>query len=141
MSGNVNQDIRSRPVIIKKGISVPNMRLKTKTSDEALIIYPGRMIESIEVFEVFKQAIEEAYESKNLINVVITMEETEYIDSMAIGALIGIKKRINERKGLLVICDLNKELDSLFETLGMGKVLKITPTLQDAVSIASSNTA
>ena len=64
----------------------------------------------------------------------IDFNQTDYIDSSGIGALISLSKRIRMVGGDLRLANLNADLRTLFELTKLDTHFKISTTLDDALS-------
>ena len=60
------------------------------------------------------------------------MKETTYIDSSAIGWLIGSNKGFKQQGGSLVIHDVPSSIKQMLDLLHVGKVIQIAPTAAQA---------
>ncbi len=65
-------------------------------------------------------------------NVIVNLEAVEYLDSTALGVLIGRLKKLREVDGSLDIVCGNGRVKRIFEITGLDKVLTIWPS-EDAI--------
>ena len=65
---------------------------------------------------------------------IIDMSAINYMASSDVGFLITLKRRIDARKGRVVICRLDTFIHDLFRTMRLDKLLEITDTLENAVA-------
>lgn len=62
-------------------------------------------------------------------NVIVSLEAVEYLDSTALGVLIGCLKRLRENDGSLdIICGKGR-IRRIFEITGLDNILNISPSL------------
>ncbi len=64
---------------------------------------------------------------------VIDFSDTSYIDSSGLGALVSLKKRIEEVGGELRISSMNEDVRTLFELTRLDTLFHLYPSRQDAV--------
>ena len=65
---------------------------------------------------------------------VVDLNDTGFIDSTAIGVLVGARKRLSDAGGsLVVVCD-NDEVRSIFETVGLENVIALHRSEADALA-------
>ena len=64
--------------------------------------------------------------------IILNLEKVDYIDSTGLGILIGIKRRITERSGCLVLVLYSDRINKLFEITGLSKIFKIARNPEDA---------
>lgn len=67
--------------------------------------------------------------------IIFDAEKLEYMSSEGIGLVLYIHKRIAGNMGVFVLCNLKKEIITLYGILGFDKVLTITPSRDDAEGI------
>jgi anti-sigma B factor antagonist len=66
--------------------------------------------------------------------VVVDLAETGFIDSTAIGVLVGALKRMQESGGSLVVVCANENVQSIFELVGLDEVINLHRSRDDALS-------
>jgi anti-sigma B factor antagonist len=67
-------------------------------------------------------------------HVVVDLAEAGFIDSTAIGVLVGALKRLEESGGSLVVVCTNENVRSIFELVGLDEVISLHPSRDDAIS-------
>jgi anti-sigma B factor antagonist len=67
-------------------------------------------------------------------HVVVDLAEAGFIDSTAIGVLVGALKRLQESGGSLVVVCANENVQSIFELVGLDEVISLHRSRDDAVS-------
>ncbi len=73
------------------------------------------------------------YPDKKLI---IDLTDVTFMDSSAIGVIIGRYKLVMSLGGKMAIVSSNKTLDKILEMSGIGKIISIYPTPEDAKKAA-----
>jgi anti-sigma B factor antagonist len=66
--------------------------------------------------------------------IVVDLSETGFIDSTAIGVLVGAFKRMNEADGELAVVCANENVRSIFEIVGLQNVIPLHRKPEDAVA-------
>jgi anti-sigma B factor antagonist len=66
--------------------------------------------------------------------VVVDLSETTFLDSTALGVLIGAVKRLRGRDGQLVIVNTDANIAKTFEITGLDQIFTILGTRDDAVA-------
>ena len=79
-----------------------------------------------------KSALGEALESGHT-RIVVDLTNTSFLDSTALGVLIGAVKRLRSRDGALVIVNVDANIAKTFEITGLDKIFTIVPTVEDAL--------
>ena len=67
-------------------------------------------------------------------NVVVDLSETTFIDSMALGVLLGALKRLAPLEGRIAIACPNASLRRIFEITSLDRVLDVTATRDEAIA-------
>jgi anti-sigma B factor antagonist len=79
-----------------------------------------------------KQVLAESIEAGR-IRIVVDLAETTFLDSTALGVLIGAVKRLRSREGALAIVNVDENIAKTFEITGLDQIFTIVPTREEAV--------
>ena len=79
-----------------------------------------------------KQVLAESIEAGR-VRIIVDLSETTFLDSTALGVLIGAVKRLRSRDGQLVIVNTDANIAKTFEITGLDKIFTIVPTVEDAL--------
>src|ERR1700712_6135282 len=79
-----------------------------------------------------KQVLAESIESGR-IRIIVDLTETTFLDSTALGVLIGAVKRLRSRDGALAIVNVDENISKTFEITGLDQIFKIVATRDEAV--------
>jgi anti-sigma B factor antagonist len=67
---------------------------------------------------------------------VLDLAQTTFMDSTALGVLVGVNRSLGAPGGLTIVCD-KPSLLRIFELSGMDRAFAICPTLEEALASAS----
>jgi anti-sigma B factor antagonist len=79
-----------------------------------------------------KQVLAESIEAGRT-RVVVDLTETTFLDSTALGVLIGAVKRLRSRDGALAIVNVDENIAKTFEITGLDQIFTIVATRDEAV--------
>ena len=79
-----------------------------------------------------KQVIAESIESGR-VRIVIDLTDTTFLDSTALGVLIGAVKRLRSRDGALAIVNTHENISKTFEITGLDQIFTIVATREEAI--------
>jgi anti-sigma B factor antagonist len=79
-----------------------------------------------------KAALSEAVEAGRT-RIVVDLTETSFLDSTALGVLIGAVKRLRSRDGVLTIVNTDPNIAKTFEITGLDQIFTIRPTRGEAI--------
>jgi len=79
-----------------------------------------------------KQVLTEAVEQGKS-QVVVDLSETTFLDSTALGVLIGAVKRLRSKEGALAIVNRDRSIAKTFEITGLDQVFTILPSRDEAL--------
>ncbi len=79
-----------------------------------------------------KQVLAEAIEAGR-VRIVVDLTNTTFLDSTALGVLIGAVKRLRSRDGALAIVNIDDNIAKTFEITGLDQIFTIVPTREEAV--------
>jgi anti-sigma B factor antagonist len=77
-------------------------------------------------------------EEKGALIVIVDLEAVTFLDSSALGALVGVFRRLRERDGQLRIVEPRTTASRIFELTGLDSVLDLYPDRAAALSAASA---
>ena len=80
-----------------------------------------------------KQKLTDAIEAGKS-RIVVDLSETTFLDSTALGVLIGAVKRLRSRDGALVIVNTDQNIAKTFEITGLDQIFTIVGTRDDAIA-------
>jgi len=87
-----------------------------------------------------KSALGEALESGHT-RIVVDLTNTSFLDSTALGVLIGAVKRLRSRDGVLTIVNTDPNIAKTFEITGLDQIFTIRPTRNEAVEALDADEA
>jgi anti-sigma B factor antagonist len=88
-----------------------------------------------------KAVLSEAVEAGRT-RIVVDLTETSFLDSTALGVLIGAVKRLRSRDGALTIVNTDANIAKTFEITGLDQIFTIRPTRDEAIqALDASNEA
>jgi anti-sigma B factor antagonist len=79
-----------------------------------------------------KQVLAESIEAGR-VRIVVDLTDTTFLDSTALGVLIGAVKRLRSRDGALAIVNIDENISKTFEITGLDQIFTIVPTREEAV--------
>ena len=79
-----------------------------------------------------KQVLAESIEAGR-IRIIVDLAETTFLDSTALGVLIGAVKRLRSRDGALAIVNTDENIAKTFEITGLDQIFTILATREEAV--------
>lgn len=65
--------------------------------------------------------------------IVVDLTKTTFLDSTALGVLIGAVKRLRSRDGVLTIVNVDQNIAKTFEITGLDQIFTIRPTRAEAI--------
>ena len=102
------------------------------TEDGVCVIRVGGYID-FDVAPQLKRCIVRRLEEGSRL-LVIDLTDTGFIDSTAIGVLVGVLKRLKEVGGFLAVACDNDNVRSIFEIVGLENVIPLHRSRDDALS-------
>src|SRR3954468_4120579 len=87
-----------------------------------------------------KQKLTDAIEAGKS-RIVVDLSDTTFLDSTALGVLIGAVKRLRTRDGALVIVNTDQNIAKTFEITGLDQIFTILATRDDAIKALDDGNA
>ena len=111
----------------------PEFSLTTESIDEQrhVVAISGE----IDLFTApeLKSALGEALESGHT-RIVVDLTNTSFLDSTALGVLIGAVKRLRSRDGALAIVNVDSSIAKTFQITGLDQIFTILPSRAEALA-------
>jgi anti-anti-sigma factor len=108
------------------------MKLYELTHGEFLVLHPAGRLDST-TSDAFEREITSRVQS-GAHNVVLDLEDLEYISSAGLRALLLSAKLISGRGGSLTLCAMKPNVSEVFEISGFADIFSIHGSVEDAVS-------
>lgn len=110
-----------------------NLKLNTRTINDqtSLIDLEGEV--DVYTAPQLKQQIITLLDS-GIKHVIVNLSAVDYLDSTALGVLIGGLKRLRERNGTLDLICPNQRIKRIFEITGLDKIFDIFATEEEALA-------
>lgn len=74
------------------------------------------------------------YLNKEVKNLILDLEEIDFIDSSGIGAILSIYKKIEQKGGKIVIINMNPTLKRIFELAGVLNIIESYSSRTEALT-------
>jgi anti-sigma B factor antagonist len=87
-----------------------------------------------------KASLSESIESGHS-RIVVDLTDTTFLDSTALGVLIGAVKRLRSRDGRLTIVNVDDNIAKTFEITGLDQIFPISSTREDAIKALDADEA
>lgn len=109
------------------------MYIDFKVKGKVLIVFLEGELDHHSAGEV-RVKIDDRIDRFNIDKVIFDFSEVTFMDSSGIGVIVGRYKRILVRDGKIAIAAVNKSIKRIFDLSGIFKIIKVYPTVEDAVS-------
>jgi anti-sigma B factor antagonist len=84
-----------------------------------------------------KQVLAESIEAGR-VRIIVDLTDTTFLDSTALGVLIGAVKRLRSRDGALAIVNIDENIAKTFEITGLDQIFTILTTREAAVDAVAA---
>jgi anti-sigma B factor antagonist len=110
------------------------MKLKTATEQngEIIIIEPKGSLVGGEETDELRNAVAESVEKGNK-KLIVDLGKVTYMNSTAIGALVSAHTSYVNRKGKIVLCNVNKNINNIFVVTKLSMIFQVADTRPDAI--------
>ena len=86
-------------------------------------------------FEAEAESLLNLWETTDAKNLIIDFHRTDYFGSTALGFLVGLRKRVQSRKGEMVLCCLSDHETEILAVTKLGKMWSICPSREEALQL------
>lgn len=116
------------------GETLITMKFKIEHKDKVAIITSDvEKLDAIQAPELKSEIVMLNKEGHK--NIILDLTATRYIDSSGLSAVLVGNRMCNESSGSFVICGMQETVTKLITISQLDKVLKITPTLNEAIDL------
>jgi anti-sigma B factor antagonist len=99
-----------------------------------------RVVGELDLFGVpdLKRRLTELIE-RDVRCVAVDLSGVSFLDSTALGAILGGMRRLRARGGELAIVNLSPSISQLLQITGLDQMIAITPTLEEALALLADS--
>lgn len=113
---------------------VTRMKFEIENKDKVVIV--KTKVEKLDAIHAPELKSEMVMMNKNgTKNMILDMSETRYCDSSGLSAVLVANRLCRENKGTFVLCGLQDSVEKLINISQLNSVLKITPTVNEAIDL------
>ena len=106
--------------------------ITTRDNSDVKIVDVNEDLGSYEAADL-RKALEELV-SQKVQKIVVNLSHVQHINSTAVGALVGVAKRLRQRKGDLKVYGLAENIKRTFDLIGASSVLEIYDSESSALA-------
>jgi anti-anti-sigma factor len=77
-------------------------------------------------------------ESTEKLDLIFDLKDLSYLNSYAIGQLVAWHNHLMKNQGQIIVAGANKEVEEIFNVLGISNLFKIFPSVEEAVQSLSA---
>ncbi|RZK76334.1 MAG: anti-sigma factor antagonist [Pedobacter sp.] len=108
------------------------MNVKRQNVDDLVLLTIMDKEANLSKSENFKDIVLKEIDA-GAINLIISFEHVEYLDSSFLGALVAILKTLTPKNGKLTLIELNNDIRNLFELTRLDKIFDLKNSLDTAL--------
>ena len=114
----------------------PKISVEHKDGIAIVSLTDEKILEDIEI-NYIEQSIMPVVQDSKTGKLIICFENVKFLSSAALGLLIRISKKINEKDGELRLCCIDSKIMNVFKITRLDKVFEICKTSQKAIDSLS----
>ncbi len=111
---------------------MPEELFTAKNVKDLWIIKPSGVIDFSNSTD-FKDKIKTEYINQGKVNLIIDLSDVEYVDSSALGVLVGLQRACRLNGGTFALCGLHENIMRIFQITSLSSVFRIFSTIEDAI--------
>jgi anti-sigma B factor antagonist len=100
-----------------------DLSIQVRDMDGVAVMQPEGFVNAHTV-QQFESALEELVQSGR-VKILLDCQELTYISSAGLGAIMGLIEPIRENGGDILLCNLQRNVLSIFETLGFTQLYQV----------------
>ncbi|KUG27976.1 anti-sigma f factor antagonist (spoiiaa-2) [hydrocarbon metagenome] len=110
------------------------MRVHAEKKGNCVVVEVGTAEVNLTVSEDFKDAVLDHYAKLGAGDLLLDLNQVNFMDSKAIGAMVAVRKAVAARGGRMGICALHPHVRKVVGVVTLGTIFDIFETRQEAVS-------
>ena len=107
--------------------------LKQRQVESIVVLYPKGYLTGGDETEELDAAIKHHIESGNK-HLIINLNETQHLNSTALGVLISAHANYTRRQGQMKLCGVDKRIENIFVITKLSLVFDVFPTEEQAIA-------
>lgn len=113
----------------------PSSHVKIKRADGVSVVEfaDRKILEELSIQEIGEE-LRQLVESEPAIRLLLDFKQVEHLSSAALGMLITLHKRVQERNGSLKLSDINRQIFEVFKITRLNRVFEICDTAEQALA-------
>lgn len=108
------------------------MYISFEEFDETLIVELSGELDHHSAVEV-RNKMDDRLERDNFINLILNFKGVTFMDSSGIGVVIGRFKKLQRKKGRVIITNINENVRRVFDLSGMFKIIGLYKDVNEAL--------
>ncbi|HNX31372.1 MAG TPA: STAS domain-containing protein [Holophaga sp.] len=108
-----------------------DLSIQVHDVDGIAVVQPEGFVNAHTVRQ-FESALEELARSGR-VTILLDCEHLNYISSAGLGAIMGLIEPIREQEGDILLCNLQRNVRSIFETLGFTQLYRVFSSREEAL--------
>lgn len=81
-----------------------------------------------------REAVETELDKGSANKIVLDCTNLEFMDSSGLGVILGRYKRLKSMDGNMVACNLNPQVDKIFELSGLKRIIQVYSSAEEALN-------
>ena len=115
-----------------------DLSIQVSNVDGVAVVQPEGFVNAHTVRQ-FEIALEELVQ-EGRITILLDCQGLTYISSAGLGAIMGLIEPIREKGGDILLCSLQKNVSSIFETLGFMELYRVFADREEALGALAERT-
>ncbi len=108
------------------------MDIKIEEIGEVVVLHMKGSLDASTVAK-FKKGAWDLFE-KGKLKFILDASELSFVDSMGLGAIISLLRRVREKKGDIKAVNLNRDLEEIFDITRLNKLFEVYKNVNEALS-------
>lgn len=108
------------------------MLLETQMINDSLVVKIKGELDLLTA-ETFRNLVERAINQENAQNLILDMEQLDFIDSSGLGVILGRYRRIREQGGNMAIVGVKPHVKRILELAGIMGIVKVYQQTEQAL--------
>ncbi len=101
--------------------------------DVTIVTFSDRKVLDADRIQVIGDQFSSLLDQSDRTRFLLDFQNVEYMSSATLGMLMMLKKKVQAKKGQMVLCNISPEIKEIFEITGLDKAFLICPSEQEGL--------
>lgn len=108
------------------------LHISASANDNGIVVL--RFVGSLDAtnLDAADAAVDQQLATKTVKKIVLDLSDLEYLNSKAVGFLVGVSQKVAQANGTLVLASLRPNVEDIITVVGLNQIIPVAHTVEEA---------